>query len=151
MKAVVLAAGEGVRLQPITATRPKHLIKVGGKPILEFCLDALKASGITEVIVVTHYMGDAIRQFFGDGERLGLKITYVEQAEMLGTGNAVSVVAPYVDGDFVLVYGDLLFAQEAVANVVSLFEEEKPATVMAVVPVEKPESYGIVEIAVAVD
>jgi UDP-N-acetylglucosamine diphosphorylase/glucosamine-1-phosphate N-acetyltransferase len=146
LKAVVLAAGEGVRLQPITATRPKHLINVGGKPILEYCLDALQASGITEVIVVTHYMGDAIRQFFGDGEKMGLKIVYVEQAEMLGTGNAVSVVEAYVDGDFVLVYGDLLFAREAVADVVGLFEAEKPAAVMAVVPVEKPESYGVVEL-----
>jgi UDP-N-acetylglucosamine diphosphorylase/glucosamine-1-phosphate N-acetyltransferase len=146
MKAVVLAAGEGVRLQPITATRPKHLIKVGGKPILEYCLDALKFSGVTEVIIVTHYMGDTIRQFFGDGEKLGLKIAYVEQAEMLGTGNAVSVVEPYVDGDFVLVYGDLLFAPEAVADVVSLYEAEKPAAVMAVVPVEKPESYGVLEL-----
>jgi UDP-N-acetylglucosamine diphosphorylase/glucosamine-1-phosphate N-acetyltransferase len=146
MKAVVLAAGEGVRLQPITATMPKHLIQVGGKPILEYCLDALKASGITEVVVVTHYMGDAIRQYFGDGAELGLKIAYVEQAEMVGTGNAVSVVEPYVDGDFVLVYGDLLFAPEAVADVVRLYEAEKPAAVMAVVPVEKPESYGIVEL-----
>jgi UDP-N-acetylglucosamine diphosphorylase/glucosamine-1-phosphate N-acetyltransferase len=146
MKAVVLAAGEGVRLQPITATRPKHLIKVGGKPILEYCLDALKFSGVTDVIIVTHYMGDTIRQFFGDGEKLGLKIAYVEQAEMLGTGNAVSVVEPYVDGDFVLVYGDLLFAPEAVADVVSLYEAEKPAAVMAVVPVEKPESYGVLEL-----
>jgi len=147
MKAVVLAAGEGVRLQPITATRPKHLIKVGGKPILEYCLDALKASGVTDAVIVTHYMGDAIRQFFSDGAQMGLKISYVEQAEMLGTGNAVSVVEPYVDGDFVLVYGDLLFAPEAVAHVVQLFEAEKPGAVMAVVPVERPGSYGIVEIA----
>jgi UDP-N-acetylglucosamine diphosphorylase/glucosamine-1-phosphate N-acetyltransferase len=146
MKAVVLAAGEGVRLQPITATRPKHLIKVCGKPILEYCFDALKASGITEVIVVTHYMGDAIRQYFGDGESTGLKIAYVEQAKVLGTGNAVSVVEPYVDSDFILVYGDLLFAPEAMADVVSLFEAESPAAVMAVVPVDKPESYGVVEI-----
>jgi UDP-N-acetylglucosamine diphosphorylase/glucosamine-1-phosphate N-acetyltransferase len=146
VKAVVLAAGEGVRLQPITATMPKHLIKVGGKPILECCLDALKFSGLTEVIIVTHYMGDAIRQFFGDGAKFGLKIAYVEQAEMLGTGNAVSVVEPYVDGEFVLVYGDLLFAPEAVADVVRLYEAEKPAAVMAVVPVEKPESYGVVEL-----
>jgi UDP-N-acetylglucosamine diphosphorylase/glucosamine-1-phosphate N-acetyltransferase len=146
MKAVVLAAGEGVRLQPITATRPKHLIQVGGKPILEYCLDAVKASGVTEVVVVTHYMGDAIRQCFGDGESMGLKISYVEQAEMLGTGNAVSVVEPYIDGDFVLVYGDLLFAREALAGVVRLFEAEKPAAVMAVVPVEKPEGYGVVEL-----
>ena len=147
MKAVVLAAGEGVRLQPVTATRPKHLIRVGGKPILEYCFGALKASGIVEVIVVTHYMGDAIRQYFGNGEELGLQITYVEQAEMLGTGNAVSVVEPYVDGDFVLVYGDLLFAPEAVADVLQLYEAEKPAAVLAVVPVEKPESYGVVKVA----
>jgi bifunctional UDP-N-acetylglucosamine pyrophosphorylase/glucosamine-1-phosphate N-acetyltransferase len=147
MKAVVLAAGEGVRLQPITATRPKHLIKVGGKPILEYCLEGLKASGVTDVIIVTHYMGDAIRSFFEGGDRLGLEISYVEQAEMLGTGNAVSAVEPYVDGDFVLVYGDLLFAPEVMANVVQLYEAEKPSAVMTVVPVETPESYGIVEIA----
>jgi len=146
MKAVVLAAGEGARLQPITATRPKHLIQVGGKPILEYCFDALRFSGITDAIVVTHYMEDAIRQHFGDGDSLGLKISYVEQAEMLGTGNAVSVVEPHVDGDFVLVYGDLLFAREAVSDVVRLYEAEKPAAVMAVVPVAKPESYGVVAV-----
>ncbi len=146
MKAVVLAAGEGSRLQPITATRPKHLIQVGGKPILEHCFDALKFAGVTDVVVVTHYMGDVIREYFGDGEDMGLRLTYVEQTEMLGTGNAVSVVEPYVDGDFVLVYGDLLFAQEAVSGVVRLFEAEKPDAVMAVVPVAKPESYGVVEV-----
>jgi len=146
MKAVVLAAGEGVRLQPITATRPKHLIKVGGKPILEHCVEALKSCGLTEIVIVTHYMGDAIRQYFGDGEKLGLKIAYVEQAEMLGTGNAVSAVEPYVGGDFVLVYGDLLFAPDAVKNMIHSYETEKAAAVMAVVPVEKPESYGIVEL-----
>jgi UDP-N-acetylglucosamine diphosphorylase/glucosamine-1-phosphate N-acetyltransferase len=122
------------------------LIKVGGKPILEHCVDALKTCGLTEIIIVTNYMSDAIRQYFGDGENLGLKITYVEQAEILGTGNAVSAVEPYVDGDFVLVYGDLLFAPDAVKNMIHSYETEKPAAVMAVVPVEKPESYGIVEL-----
>ena len=74
MKAVLLAAGEGVRLQPVTANRPKHLIRVGGKPILQYCLEAVKACGITDAVIVTHYMGDAIRQHFGDGKKLGLKI-----------------------------------------------------------------------------
>jgi UDP-N-acetylglucosamine diphosphorylase/glucosamine-1-phosphate N-acetyltransferase len=147
MKAVLLAAGEGVRLQPITATRPKHLIRVGGKPILEHCLDAVKACGITEAVVVTHYMADAIRQYFGDGEKFGLKLEYVEQEAVLGTGNAASVAEPFVDGDFVLVYGDLLFASDALKSAISLYTTEKPAAVMAVVPVEKPESYGIIELA----
>jgi len=146
MKAVVLAAGEGVRLQPITATRPKHLIKVGGKPILKHCLDALKISGITEAVIVVHYMGDRIRQYLGDGRNLGLKITYAEQKAVLGTGDALSVAEPYVEDDFALVYGDLLFTPEAVKNVINLFEKEQPAAAVAVVPVEKPEDYGIVEV-----
>jgi UDP-N-acetylglucosamine diphosphorylase/glucosamine-1-phosphate N-acetyltransferase len=146
MKAVVLAAGEGVRLQPITATRPKHLIKVGGKPVLERCFDALKTAGIEEAVVVTHYMGEAIRRYFGDGEQFGLKLEYVEQAAVLGTGNAASVAEQVVHDDFVLVYGDLLFSQDAVKHVRSVFEKEKPAAVMAVVPVENPESYGIVAV-----
>src|SRR3989337_3152620 len=108
MKAVLLAAGEGVRLLPITATRPKHLIKVGGKPILQFCLEAVKKAGITEAIIVTHYMGETIKSYFGDGEKLGLKLTYAKQQEILGTGNAAEVAEPYIDGDFALIYGDLL-------------------------------------------
>ena len=146
MKAAILAAGEGVRLQPITATRPKHLIKVAGKPILEHCLNALKRAGISEAVIVVHYMGDAIRQYFGDGKDFGLRVEYAEQRAVLGTGNAVSVVEPYVNDDFLLVNGDMLFAAEALKTVVDLHQSEKPATTMAVVPVEKPENYGIVEL-----
>jgi bifunctional UDP-N-acetylglucosamine pyrophosphorylase/glucosamine-1-phosphate N-acetyltransferase len=146
MKAAILAAGEGVRLQPITATRPKHLIKLAGKPILEHCLNALKRAGISEAVIVVHYMGDAIRQYFGDGRDFGVKIEYAEQQAVLGTGNAVSVVEPYVNDDFLLVNGDVLFAAEALKTVVDLHQSEKPATTMAVVPVEKPENYGIVEL-----
>jgi bifunctional UDP-N-acetylglucosamine pyrophosphorylase/glucosamine-1-phosphate N-acetyltransferase len=146
MKAVVLAAGEGVRLQPITATRPKHLVRVGGKPILEHCLEALKSSGIREAVIVTHYMGDAIRQYFGDGRKFGFKLEYVEQPAVLGTGNAASVAEPYVNGDFVLVYGDLLFAPKAMKSVLRAHEKGKHYALMAVVPVEKPESYGIIEL-----
>ena len=146
MKAAVLAAGEGVRLQPITATRPKHLIKVAGKPILEHCLNALKRTGISEVVIVVHYRGNAIRQYFGDGKDLGMKIEYAEQQAVLGTGNAVAVVEPYMSDDFLLVNGDVLFAAEALKKIVDLHQNEKPATTLAVVPVEKPENYGIVEL-----
>jgi UDP-N-acetylglucosamine diphosphorylase/glucosamine-1-phosphate N-acetyltransferase len=145
MKAVLLAAGAGERLMPLTATRPKHLIKVGGKPILQFCLEAIKKAGITEAIIVTHYMGDAIRSHFGDGEKLGLQLSYVEQKEILGTGNAAEVAKPYVDGDFVLIYGDLLFGQDSVKDVLAQFKKGKTAAVMAVVPVARPENYGIIE------
>lgn len=145
MKAVLLAAGAGERLMPITATRPKHLIKVGGKPILQFCLEAVKRAGISEAIVVTHYMGESIRSYFGDGSKIGLKLTYVEQKQILGTGNAAEVAEPHIDGDFVLIYGDLLFGQDAIKQVLSQFKSGKTAAVMAVVPVDRPENYGIIE------
>ncbi|MEM2105941.1 MAG: sugar phosphate nucleotidyltransferase [Candidatus Bathyarchaeia archaeon] len=147
MKAVVLAAGEGVRLQPITLTRPKHMIKVGGKPLLEHCLSAVKASGINEVLIVTHYMGNVIREYFGDGKNFGLKIEYAEQNAVLGTGNAVSVAEPFVDKDFLLVYGDLLFSKEAVTKVLNAYKKaEAVSAVMSVVPVDNPENYGMVEL-----
>ncbi|TET65801.1 glucose-1-phosphate thymidylyltransferase [Candidatus Bathyarchaeota archaeon] len=146
MKAVVLAAGEGVRLQPVTLTRPKHLIKVGGKPILEHCLKALKACRVSEILIVVHFMADAIHNYLGDGEKFGLKIKYIEQKKVLGTGNAVSVAEPFVEDDFLLVYGDLLFTADAVKKVIGLHKKENPAITMAVVPVEKPEDYGIIDL-----
>jgi len=145
LKAVLLAAGEGVRLQPVTSTRPKHLIKIAGKPILQYCLDSVKNAGINEAIIVTHYMGDSIKTYFGDGSKQGLKITYVDQKDILGTGNAASVAEHYVDDEFVLIYGDLLFAPDAVKHAVDTYKKGKADAVIAVVPVDKPESYGIIE------
>jgi UDP-N-acetylglucosamine diphosphorylase/glucosamine-1-phosphate N-acetyltransferase len=145
MKAVLLAAGAGERLLPITATRPKHLIKVTGKPILQFCLEAVKKAGIDEAIIVTHYMGESIRSYFGDGVELGLKLSYVKQKAILGTGNAAEVAEPFIDSDFVLIYGDLLFGQDAVTDVLEQFKKGKSSSVMGVVPVDRPENYGIIE------
>jgi bifunctional UDP-N-acetylglucosamine pyrophosphorylase/glucosamine-1-phosphate N-acetyltransferase len=146
VKAAILAAGEGARLQPLTATRPKHLIKIGGKTILERCLDTLKTMGIAEVVVVVHYMSDTIKTYLVNGKKLGLKIEYAEQEGLFGTGNAVGTLEPYMKEDFLLVNGDLLFDAEAAKAAISLHLKEKPATTIAVVPVENPENYGIAEL-----
>ena len=146
MKAVILAAGQGVRLLPITATRPKPLIKIGGKPILEHCLDALKKTGLTEALIITHYLGKAIREYFGDGQKFGFKLDYAEQPSTLGTGNAAGIAESYVNDDFILIYGDLLFSQDALKNLIQVFETQHPNAAMAVTPVGKPENYGIVEL-----
>jgi len=146
MKAAILAAGEGSRLQPLTSTRPKHLIKIAGKPILEHCLSAVKKAGIDEVIIVVYYMSNAIRDYFRDGKNFGVKISYAEQEAILGTGNAVSVVEPHVDDDFLLVNGDVLFTAKTLKSVIELHQSDKPSATMVVVPVERPEAYGIVEL-----
>jgi len=150
MKAVILAAGAGERLQPLTATRPKHLLKVAGKPLLQFSLEALKYAEITEALLITHYRGEDIENYFGDGTKFGLKLSYIRQPQLLGTGNAAAMAEPFIDKDdkddaFVLIYGDLLFGIETIKTVVSKFRSASAAAVMGVVAVDHPENYGIIE------
>jgi len=146
MKAVVLAAGEGIRLRPLTLTRPKHLIPVAGKPLLEHLLTSLKAAGIDEALIVVHYMADKIQQFFGNGAHLGMKLEYVVQKQIGGTADAAGMAENYAKEDFLLVYGDLYIATKIIKHILSSYEKEKPTVAMAVVPVKNPEQYGIVEL-----
>jgi UDP-N-acetylglucosamine diphosphorylase/glucosamine-1-phosphate N-acetyltransferase len=145
LKTIVLAAGEGVRLQPITSTRPKHLIKICGKPILEHVLNTLKTSGLDDILIVTHYKEEQIRRYFEDGKKFGLNINYVQQKDMLGTGDALKTVEPYVTGDFLLIYGDLLFSTEAIKRITDKNQQTKATLTLGCVPVQNPEEYGIVE------
>jgi len=146
MKAVVLAAGEGIRLHPLTLTRPKHLIPIGGKPLLEHLLTSVKTADFEEVLIVIHYMGENIREFFGDGSKFGLQLQYVLQKEMKGTADAIATIEPYVENDFLLIYGDLLITSNVIKQVFHSHEKEKPTTTMAVVPVKHPENYGIIQL-----
>jgi len=146
MKAVILSAGEGARLRPLTLTRPKHLIPVGGKPLLEHLLTSVKTAGLKEVLIVTHYMSEKIQGFFGDCSKLGLQIKYVFQKEMGGTADAIGAVETLVEDDFLLVYGDLLISPNPIKQVLRSHEKEKPSVTMAVVPVKQPENYGIVKL-----
>jgi bifunctional UDP-N-acetylglucosamine pyrophosphorylase/glucosamine-1-phosphate N-acetyltransferase len=146
MKAVVLAAGEGIRLRPLTLTRPKHLIPVGGKPLLEHLLLSLKAADVDEALIVVHYMADNIQQFFGNGVHLGMKLEYIVQKQIGGTADATGMAENYAKEDFLLVYGDLHITSNVIKRIIRSYEKEKPVAAMTVVPVENPEQYGIVEL-----
>jgi len=88
LKAVILAAGKGVRLWPLTENRSKHMIPVAGRPIVEHVIYAVKSAGIRSFVVVTQYRGDLIKKHFGDGAKLGVTIEYVNQPDVSGTANA---------------------------------------------------------------
>ncbi len=145
MRAVVLAAGKGERLQPITLTKPKALIPVGGRPLLEHVLSALKSAGIGEVVLVVHYMAEKIIRRFGDGSRMGLKLHYIRQGGVYGTADAIGAAEAQVSGDFLAVYGDLLIAPAVIREVLRTHRGGASAT-MAVVPVEDPRQYGMVRV-----
>jgi len=146
LKAVVLAAGKGTRLKPLTNTRPKHLIPVGGKPILEHVLLALKKAGIHEIYIIVGYRAEMIKDRFSDGSSLGLKIEYIVQPKLLGTADAIKTAQPYVDENFLVVYGDLLFTPKAIVNILRAHKQSKPSVTMAVTPVANPERYGVVKL-----
>jgi len=105
MQAIVPAAGEGTRLRPLTAERPKGLVEVAGRPILTHVFESLRTAGIDHIVVVVGYRGDDIVDYYGDRFR-DVSLTYAWQSEQLGLGHAVSTAAAHVSGDVVVWNGD---------------------------------------------
>jgi NDP-sugar pyrophosphorylase family protein len=104
MKVVLLAAGLGKRLEPMTSSIPKPMIMISGKPILEHIVVDLKKSGFTDFCIVIGYLGDKIKTYFGDGSFLGIRISYVEQKIFSGTASATKLSENFVRGESFLLY-----------------------------------------------
>jgi dTDP-glucose pyrophosphorylase len=107
-RAVIMAGGQGRRLQPLTETTPKPLLRVGGTPLLELLIERLRQSGIVDVLVSIHHQAGMIRDQLGDGRRLGVRVDYVEEAEPLGTMGALTLARGRLDAPFLVVNGDIL-------------------------------------------
>lgn len=109
MKAVILAAGRGSHLGDLTKDRPKPMIELGGKAILEYILQGVQTAGIKDVIIISGYKGDLIKQRFGDGSAIGVRIKYIWQAVQDGTGSALQLCQAAVKNEpFFVVYGDII-------------------------------------------
>ena len=106
-KAVLLAAGKGTRLRPLTDRMPKVMVLVKGKPILEYHIERLAAYGIREIFINLHYLPDVIREHFQDGSKWGVNIRYSMETEILGTAGAVKNLERSLAGNpFLVIYGD---------------------------------------------
>ena len=141
MKAVILAAGEGQRMRPLTATRPKVMLPVVGKPILEHLLNEVKGAGISEFVFVVGYCDKQVRNYFGGGEKWGVKIDYSEQRKQLGTADAIRMVSDVVGGKFLVVNGDVVVSR---ADIKRLMKNSR--NTMSVIEVKDPGGLGIVEL-----
>jgi len=108
MKALVLAAGQGTRLRHLTRKRPKALLPIGGKPLLEHTLGWLREAGVSDVAINLHHCPQAIPDLIGDGSSLGLSVRYSYEAQLLGSAGAAKRLQSFFDESFVVVYGDLL-------------------------------------------
>jgi len=146
MDAVVLAAGEGTRLRPLTSTRPKPMLSVAGKPILEWNLEALDAAGVGKAVIVVGYHREKIVDHFGK-KFGGVSVDYVEQKEQLGTGHAVACAKGRVSGSFIVMNGDVLASERLIERAVGDFEGKNADAGVSLAKVEEPKNYGVAEVA----
>ncbi|TXT58075.1 MAG: Bifunctional protein GlmU [Promethearchaeota archaeon] len=145
-KAVVLAAGEGKRLKPLTATRPKPMVPVAGKPLLEHILEGLKAAGIEDVLLIVGYKKEVIEEYFGNGkETIGIDIHYKVQDQYLGTAHATGFAKEFVkESPFLLMYGDLLFDNKLFPNIINRYTSSNSEGLITLMEVQNPQNYGII-------
>ncbi|NLX47265.1 MAG: NTP transferase domain-containing protein [Euryarchaeota archaeon] len=144
MKALILAAGEGTRLRPLTSNIPKPLLTLAGRPYLAHLVQALRDAGVKEQVILVGWKANRVKEFFGDGRQMGVDLSYLEQKERLGTANAIGVAEDVMDGDFVCVNGDVVMSPEAVAEMVSAFERDR-VPFMGAVEVPDPHRFGVVK------
>src|SRR5580765_6519788 len=144
MKAVILAAGKGTRMKELTNEVPKPMLKVQGKPILEHIIQGIASAGIREIFIVTGFRAEAIENFFNDGSRLGVRISYGRQVVQDGTGKAPEVAKDFLgNSPFLLTYGDILVKPETYQQMVKRFQGGKFSGVITVTPGEDVTKGGL--------
>jgi NDP-sugar pyrophosphorylase family protein len=140
VKAVILAAGRGSRLKELTDNTPKPMLMLrDGSPLLEMIVCGIRDAGVSEFVIITGYLGEQIREWFGDGSQLGIGVQYIEQKEINGTGGAVRSARSAV-GDDVLVmsFGDILISPHNYKRLVDGYKQNPAESVMMVNAVEDP-------------
>lgn len=141
MKAVILAAGEGRRMHPLTRTRPKVMLPIANRPIVEHLLIEMKNAGISEFIFVVGYHGETIREHFGNGRNWDVSIDYIAQRKQLGTAHALKQVESFAGNRFLLANGDVLLTAEDITKVLA-----KDGTALSLIESKDTRDLGVVEV-----
>ncbi len=143
MKAVIMAGGEGTRLRPLTCNRPKPMVPVAGKPVMEHITTLLKNHGIYDIAVTLQYLPDLIREHFGDGGMYGVKMRYYIEHEPLGTAGSVKNAESFLDDTFLVISGDALTDID-LTKAVQFHKEREAMATLLLKRVDIPLEYGVV-------
>jgi len=146
MQAIILTAGEGTRMRPLTLTRPKTMLPVAGKPILQYNIEALRENGIKDLIMITGYQEAKVKDYFNDGSGFGVNIKYHTQTEQLGTADAIRYARDHVKDDFIVLNGDIITEPAAITDLLSYHEKKQADTIIVLRKVEDPSQFGVVKI-----
>jgi NDP-sugar pyrophosphorylase family protein len=146
-KAVILCGGKGTRLRPITHEIPKPLIPVQGKPLIEHLIDLFKKYDINEVILSVGYKGDKVKEYFGDGRKFGVKISYIEESEdaPLGTAGPLKKGRAMLTDTFIVTNGDEL-KDINLEEMYDIHKNNKAAATIALTTVPDPSLYGVAQL-----
>ncbi|PAV07212.1 bifunctional sugar-1-phosphate nucleotidylyltransferase/acetyltransferase [Methanosphaera cuniculi] len=147
MKAIILTAGEGTRMRPLTTTRPKTMLITGGKPLIQYNIESLRDAGIKDITLVVGYKHEVIEEYFGDGSEFGVNINYALQDGQLGTAHAIATAEKYIDESFIVLNGDIIVSYDLIRNLIEKYATRRSNDVKAVltlIEVDDPSNYGIV-------
>lgn len=146
MKAIILAAGLGTRLRPMTDSLPKPLLPVGGRPVIVYNLLLLKRYGITEAIINLHYQADKIIRALGDGSTFGMTLRYSREPEILGTAGGIRKAARWLaQGSFLILNGDIL-VDVNLDRLVEFHHRKRALATMVLRKDPDPDAWGAVEV-----
>lgn len=142
MKAVILAAGQGTRMGPLTQNRPKVMLPVANKPVLSHVILSAHDAGINEFVLVVGYRAEVVKEYFGDGSDMNVSIEYALQREQLGTADAVRAAQELVEDRFLVLNGDIIVSSQHIKNLI----EHESDVVMTAMQVENPSDFGVLEV-----
>ncbi len=144
-KAVILCGGKGTRLRPITYEIPKVLMPIQGKTIVEHLFDLFKKYGVTDIYLAVYYLKEKIKDYFGDGARFGVKVTYIEEDKPLGTAGPIKKAAKYLNEPFFVTNGDEL-KDIKLDHMFKAHKRNNAMATIALTTVEDPSAYGVADL-----
>jgi len=144
MKGIILHAGHGTRLRPLTHTGPKQLLPIANKPMSEYCIESLKEANVTDIAIVIGGIGsEKVKEYYQNGDKFGVKITYIEQDTPRGIAHAVSLCENFINNEkFVVFLGDN-FINMSIKNFVTHFDNSSSDAELLLCEVDNPEQFGI--------
>jgi len=147
MKGILLHGGHGTRLRPLTHTGPKQLIPIANKPMSEYCIESMKDAGVTEIAIIIGGIGSQkVKEYYGDGDKFGIKIKYILQDFPRGIAHAISICEDFIGNEKFLVFlGDNII-QKSINEFGSDFEKSNDAATILLCEVDNPSRFGIADI-----
>ena len=147
MKGIILHGGHGTRLRPLTHTGPKQLLPIANKPMSQYCIESIREVGITDIAIIIGGLGsNKVREYYGNGEKFGVNITYIEQDEPRGIAHAIGLCKEFVNNEKFLVFlGDNII-QKPIADFVENFNKSDYDATVLLCEVDNPSRFGIADI-----